>query len=429
MRFAHINHRYAPFVGGSERYMQEVSEALASDGHDVSVVTSNAFDLEYFWDRRRRAIDAPSQEILNGVAIHRVPVGHLPLGPLVFQGSRRLMGEASRIPGIPAEGYAQVSRRLPYMPALEQTLQSLGALDLIHVANIGIEGLGITGSRVARSLGIPYIFTPFIHLGRDDDHIARRYVSMPHQLQLLQAADSVITMTEVEAGFVISHGIDPNRVFVTGVGVHPNEIVGGDAERFREKYGIRGRVVGVASAVAFDKGSRDLVLAVSALRRKGHDIELVLAGPRLQQFDSWFHDLSERDREGIHMPGFISAEDKRDMLAALDVLTMPSRTESFGIAYLEGWANLKPVIAARAGAVPELVRDGINGKLVEFGDPSGLALAILDLVSDRDLACRLADAGEAMTLEQYTWPAVVERVKQAYAHALGHPVDERVKGE
>ena len=103
---------------------------------------------------------------------------------------------------------------------------------------------------------------------------------------------------------------------------------------------------------------------------------------------------------------------------------MPSRTESFGIAYLEGWANSKPIIAARAGAVPELVRHGETGILVEFGDVSAIAEAILRLLASPREASRLAEAGREMTLEQFTWPKVVRRVMRAYELALGHPVIE-----
>jgi glycogen(starch) synthase len=245
---------------------------------------------------------------------------------------------------------------------------------------------------------------------------------MPHQKGLLKSANSIVVMTDLEASFVISLGIDPDCIVVTGVGVDPGEVTGGDAERFRAEFGITGRLVGVASAVAFDKGSRDLVLAVAALRRRGHDVELMLAGPVLQQFETWFASLPEHDRAGIHLPGFISPEQKRDMLAAIDILAMPSRTESFGIAYLEGWANSKPVIAARAGAVPELVQDGENGRLVEFGDPAGQANTILDLLSDPARSATMAEAGRKMTLSKYTWPAVTARVRRAYEHALGHPL-------
>jgi glycogen synthase len=398
--------------------VQEVSESLAKRGHDVTVATSDAFDLEYLWDSRRRKVDAPSLETLNGVAVHRVPVRHGVASSFVFQASRRLMGEVSRAP-CPAWLFEAVSRRMPSLPQLPDVLGDTGPYDLFHAANLGLEGPGLISMDAARACDAPFIFTPFIHLGRDGDRIARRYVSMPHQRKLLQKADAVIVMTQLEASFVESLNIDRNQVFITGVGVNPGEVCGGDGARFREALGVTGRLVGVASAVAFDKGSRELVLAIARLRRAGHDVELVLAGPRLKQFDDWMAELDPDDCEGIHLPGFISAEQKRDLLAAIEVLAMPSRTESFGIAYLEGWANNKPVIAAHAGAVPEIVRDGETGLLVEFGNVGDLAASILELLADDHLAARLGRAGNELTLRKYTWSHVFDRVLRAYSQVLG----------
>ena len=425
MRFAHVNHRYFPFVGGSERYMQEVSEALARGGHDVNVVTSDAFDLEYFWDSSSRQIDAPSLEVVNGVTVHRVPIRHGLASSIVFQGSRRLLGEISRTP-CPAWPFKAVSKRLPSLPLLPSVLKTAGPYDLVHAANLGLEGPGLHALDAARAMDAPFVFTPFIHLGRRGDDVARRYVTMPHQHDLLRNADSVIVMTQLEASFVESLGIVRNCVFISGVGIDPLEVCGGNGARFRDALAVKGRLVGVASAVAFDKGSRDLVLAVARLRRAGHSVELVLAGPRLKQFDDWLERVDPIVREGIYLPGFISAEQKRDMLSAIDVLAMPSRTESFGIAYLEGWANRKPVIAANAGAVPEIVQDGENGLLVEFGDVEGLADKILNVLSDDHLAARLGQAGYELTLSRFTWPLVLEKVFEAYSHALGVTLNRSV---
>lgn len=423
MRFVHVNHRYAPYVGGSERYMQEVSTMLSTIGHDVSVVTSDASDLEYFWDSSRRALDAPARERCCGVDVQRVKVRHFPMSPLVFQGSRRLMGEVSRLP-LPAHPFATVSSKLPWMPGLDAAIEGTGPFDLIHAANLGLEGLAVVAERQARRSGVPFLLTPFIHLGRSTDKIARRYVSMPHQRKLLHLASHIVVMTHIEANFIISLGVHAEDVTVTGVGINPNEVTGGRAQRFRSKYGIQGALIGTAGAVAFDKGSQDLVLAVIDLRKRGHAVELVLAGPRLKQFDDWFAGLDDGARQGIHVLGFIHPDEKRDMLAALDVLAMPSRTESFGIAYLEGWANRKPVLAARAGAVPELVRDGENGVLVEFGDVAEIASGIVRLLSSPAMAQTLGDAGYALTMERFTWPLVLERVRGAYSRALGFKLPE-----
>jgi glycosyltransferase involved in cell wall biosynthesis len=127
-------------------------------------------------------------------------------------------------------------------------------------------------------------------------------------------------------------------------------------------------------------------------------------------------------RHGIHVLGVIDPEDKRDMLAAMDILALPSSTESFGIFYLEGWANLKPVIAADARAVRELVRDGENGLVVPFGASPRVAQAILDLLRDTSLARSLARAGYDLAMSTYTWPRVLERVKHAYSIAMGYPL-------
>ncbi len=423
MRFVHVNHRYFPYVGGSERYMQEVSSYFAGVGHDVSVVTSNASDLEYFWDAGRRKIEAPEHEYVDNVSVHRVQVRHFPLSPLVFQGSRRLMGEASRLP-LPARPFDIVSSRLPWMPSLGAAINRLAPVDLVHAANLGLEGLAVAAARQADSLRVPFVLTPFLHLGGPDDNVARRYVSMPHQKKLLQRAAHVIVMTQIEANFAISQKVDPDRVTISGVGINPIEVCGGNGDRFRCEHGISGALIGTAGAVAFEKGSRDLVLAVADLRKRGHAVELALAGPRLQQFDNWFATLDNDSKSGIHLLGFIDSSEKRDMLAALDVLAMPSRTESFGIAYLEGWANRKPVIAARAGAVPELVRDGENGVLVEFGDVTELSEGILRFLSDPEGASRMGNAGYDLTLERFTWPLVLERVRDAYSCALGFEVPE-----
>jgi len=164
-------------------------------------------------------------------------------------------------------------------------------------------------------------------------------------------------------------------------------------------------------------------LACGALRRSGEDIELVLAGPSLSSFERWYTALPARDRDGIHLLGVISQAEKRDMLAAIDVLALPSRTESFGIVYLEAWANRKPVIAAAVGAVPELVRHGENGLLVPFGSPHELAGCLRDLLRDAALSRALGAHGQELVMRSYTWEHVIERVRVAYARALGMAVD------
>ena len=84
----------------------------------------------------------------------------------------------------------------------------------------------------------------------------------------------------------------------------------------------------------------------------------------------------------LHVLGSIEETEKRDMFAAADLFAMPSRTDSFGIVYLEAWLYRKPVIAARTWGVSDVVADGEDGLLVRFGDVPALAEVIASLLDD-----------------------------------------------
>jgi glycosyltransferase involved in cell wall biosynthesis len=331
------------------------------------------------------------------------------------------MGEMSRLP-LPAAPFEHVASRLPRVPGLAGAMTRSGLPDLIVGTNIGLEGLAMTGRRVARSIGAAFSLIPFVHLGSADDQVARRYVSMPHQRRLIRLADSIVAMTRVEASFVEQLGVPAERIVVAGAGVSLTDAAGGNGAAFRERYHVTGRLIVSLGALAPDKGSCDLVSAVACLRARGHDVEVALAGPSLRSFERWYTGLDADLREGSRLLGVISAAEKRDMLAAADVVALPSRTESFGIVFLEGWANRKPVIGADAGAVPELIQDGANGLLVPFGHVSSLAGAIERLLEDDQLSNELGERGHDLVVKRFTWDAVYERCKRAFEIALGRPL-------
>jgi glycosyltransferase involved in cell wall biosynthesis len=331
------------------------------------------------------------------------------------------MGELSRIP-LPGFPYRLIAAHQPWIPDLPAVLRDSGPVDLVHATNLGLEGLAIHARDLAVERDVPFVVTPFIHLGIPGDRVSRRYVSMPHRIALLRSALAVLVMTETERDFVASCGVFPQRIVVTGAGVELNSVTGGDARRFREQYGIRGYLIASLGPPSHEKGTKDVVKAVVALRKAGIDVEAVLAGPPMLEFTEWFSRLDQRDREGIHVLGFIEPSVKLDLLAAMDVLAVPSRSESFGIVYLEAWANRKPVIAANAGAVPDLVRHGENGLLVPFGRPELIATAIQELVRDPLLAATLGRQGAELVDRRYSWDAVVERVLSGYEIALGMPL-------
>ena len=97
---------------------------------------------------------------------------------------------------------------------------------------------------------------------------------------------------------------------------------------------------------------------------------------------------------------------------------MPSRTDSFGIVYLEAWLCGVPVIGARAGGVPAVIEEERDGLLVNFGDVSDLAVKIKLLLDDRATATRLAEAGRQKVLARYTWEKVFGNIRAVYDAVL-----------
>jgi phosphatidylinositol alpha-1,6-mannosyltransferase len=96
-----------------------------------------------------------------------------------------------------------------------------------------------------------------------------------------------------------------------------------------------------------------------------------------------------------------------------DVFVMPSRSEppdveGFGIVYLEAAACERPVVAARAGGVPDAVSEGVSGLLVEPGDPAGLARALVELLSDPARRADLGRRARERVLTELTWDRIAD---------------------
>ena len=110
------------------------------------------------------------------------------------------------------------------------------------------------------------------------------------------------------------------------------------------------------------------------------------------------------------------------MLARSRCLLLPSHSDSFGIVLLEAWSHGRPVIAARAGGIPGVVDEGVNGLLAPFGDVAALADATERLLADEDLSQQMGERGRVKVARQYSWDAVAERVHGHYRAIIGEKV-------
>ena len=119
-------------------------------------------------------------------------------------------------------------------------------------------------------------------------------------------------------------------------------------------------------------------------------------------------------RGRVRVLGVVDEAEKQDLLAAASLFAMPSRTDSFGIAYLEAWLAGLPVIGARAWTMDDVIADGVDGLLGPYNDPAALADAIAALLADPARRAAMGAAGRAKTLARYTWDNAYHSVLSTY---------------
>jgi len=422
MRILHLIQRYWPARGGAEIHLGELSSRLADDGHQVTVATTDALDFELFWDpRRRRIVEREGQH--DNVRILRFPVRHLPASPLIYPGLRRLLWLLSAVRPVPAEALSCLARFTPWVPDLWRWLESTGeSFDLVAGMTICFEPLLEAGLRFARRRDIPFVIYPLTHLGAGtmpgQDALSRFY-TMRHQVAVVRASDAVVAQTPSERAFYEKRGVPRERILVAGPGVNPSDVSGGDGQRFRKHYDVDGPLVVFLSAMSYDKGTVHLVEAVRCLWRGGRDLDLVLAGTVLTPFRRYMEGLPLADRDRMLVLGPVDEAEKRDLLAASDIVVMPSRTDSFGILYLEAWLHRKPVIGARTWGVNDVITDGQDGLLVPFGDVSALAQAIAYLLDRPAERAFMGARGEQKVYRSHTWEQKYALVRDLYTQLAG----------
>lgn len=445
MHVLHAVQLYHPVPSGAARYFAELSTRLVREGHRVTTITTDAFDLEHLWRPGCRHLEELRDEHAGGTII-RLPVARFSRSPLVYPLLRRLMVELARLP-IPKRISLlyRLALLTPKVPDLLPLLESPEFSDvaLVHTTNITLDFFIIPVVGWARRRAIPCLCTPFVHLGEPNDRSIVRYYTMPHQLHLLQQCSAVITQTERETHFLHTAGIPASLLHTVGVGVNPEELQGGDGQRFRRNHHIDGPMVLTIGVAAYDKGTIHVVEALRQLWatmraepsdhhrevRQGSLVQTVNhalpptwvhIGPQMEHFRAFCRRLPPHDLVHMRLLGFVDEQTKRDALAAADLFVLPSRTDSFGIVYLEAWCYQLPVIGAQAGGVPEVIQHGMNGLLVRFGAVDELAHAIAFLLRDRQLARTLGEHGYRTVQKQWTWERTYAQLRAIYA-AHGPP--------
>lgn len=180
-------------------------------------------------------------------------------------------------------------------------------------------------------------------------------------------------------------------------------------------------VVGTVGRLVEVKDQRSILLSIRDLLQRSPDwrrrlrVVLVGGGPLEAELGQLARDCGIDDL--VWMTG--DRDDIPDLLRMMDVFLLPSLGEGISNTILEAMAAGLPVVATAVGGNPELVEDGVNGRLVPVGNTSALADALLELVEDDGLRHRMGSAALEGVRLRFDWDRAVSEYLGVYDELLG----------
>jgi glycosyltransferase involved in cell wall biosynthesis len=169
-------------------------------------------------------------------------------------------------------------------------------------------------------------------------------------------------------------------------------------------------------ALVGHKGHRHLVDALPALAARVPGVRVVIAGSGPLRADLEAQAKALGVSDALVLAGQV--DDLPGWLPDADVLAMPSTEEGLGTSVLDGMCVGLPVVASRAGGIPEMVRDGSEGLLVGVGDAPALADALARVLGDGELRRRLGAAARQRVDDAFHVDRMVEETLAVYRECL-----------
>jgi glycosyltransferase involved in cell wall biosynthesis len=239
---------------------------------------------------------------------------------------------------------------------------------------------------------VPHFTVTDITLGAGRQNYRKLYHANEAALALLDnfqrkvfgASTGVFALGEyVRRSLIDDYQVPPQRAFAIGAG--PNIVLGERSQVVANK-----KVLFVGSDWV-RKGGPQLLEAFLKIRPKHPDAVLEIVGV-----------TPEVSVPGVSIIGRVPREQLHHYLSDARIFALPSVLEAFGIAFVEALHFGLPIVASSVGAIPEVVRDGVNGFLVAPGDSGAMAEALDKLLSSDDLAMKYGEASYQLA-RRFTW--------------------------
>ena len=231
--------------------------------------------------------------------------------------------------------------------------------------------------------------------------------------------DCFIAASEAIRQMLVADGVPAERTVTVHEGIDVDHVAAAPPVNVHEAFWLPhdAPVVGNVAALVPHKGQRHLIEAAHLVVQEFPDARFIILG------EGELRQPLEHLVKGHHLekhvllPGFRT--DVFGCIKGFDLFVMSSVTEGLGTSLLDAMACARPIVATRAGGIPEIVEDGVTGLLVQPRDHTAMAAAIVRMLSDADLRRRTGDAGLARVRERFTVERMVAGTAAVYERVAG----------
>ena len=407
LRIALLSYRSKPHSGGQGVYVRHLSRELAARGHHVEVFSGQPYP----------ELDA-DPEFGNWPVLRKVPSLDLYRDDDPFRTPAReeLRDWADALEVAMMWGGAFPEPLTFSLRALRALRARPGDFDVVH----DNQGLGY-GMLSLRRLGVPLV-TSIHHPITVDRRLdlagrswleqlnkARWYGFVRMQGRVARRVGPLITVSSSSKDDIChDFRVKRQKVHIIPLGVdtrlfHPRP----------EQPRVPGRIVTVTSADSPLKGLSTLLRAVAKLATE-RDAHLVVIGTPSDATRQQVTQLALGDR--VTFASGLPDPEYARILASAEVAVIPSMYEGFSLPAVEHMASGTPLVASRAGALPEVTGDA--ALLVPPGDPEELSAALSGLLDNESFRTSLASRGLARVRERFAWPAVAAATEALYRRVI-----------
>lgn len=284
--------------------------------------------------------------------------------------------------------------------------------DIVHTF---LSGFDLAANRAARDTGVPVVLSSRRELAiwQKPRHLRRQRLANRY-------VDAIVANSHAAAAVAREReGGDPRLYRVIHNGIHADAFQSlADPESVREEFAIpHGRKVVVTVANFSPVKDYPLFFATAAkIASQYRDVHFVIvgSGPLAREIDRLVtrHGLEKRTAI-VHTVDRVA-----DLLAAADVFLLCSKAEGFPNAVMEAMAAARPIVARAVGGIPELVEDGLTGRLIPDRSPEAMAAAAVELLRDEPLAAAYAAASARRVRNLFAVEKMTAAYKALYSEFL-----------